>query len=398
MKDKLFQLFFCVFILWEQSLSAYLSFTGGVMDGVLMRLTLVGISCVSWIFYLMYKGRSRREVLMLLILFLFGLSFYYTRFFYPLIPHDAFKLYNGQILRWGADCVSACLIGMTLTKLKSFDYIHKSLPLVCLAITPFMAIATLTMGSSEGQLQTDVGANYQTIAYSMAVLFCVSFYYTFIYTSEDKKNTVIRLIMLLAMLLQAVCCAMSGGRGGLVLLVVYIVYMGYFMIKNNIVSTKQLFFIIFISFVSFLFVATYLGLWESSGFTRSSNGVHDDDRLELWSWYIPYIYNSPFIGHGIGGDYFTLGFYSHNIFVDWLIETGIIGTIILCIIFYNCYKNLYKLSKLNQVFIVVMIFFIYAVVHNMFSGYWITSNIHWLVFGIVMSKNNFFRRHTACNI
>ena len=393
MKEKLFQIFFCFFIVWEQTLSAYLSFTGGTMDGMMMRLTLLGIAGISWMFYLLFQGRCQKEFLMLFILFLFGLSFYYTRHFYVLIPKDIFKLYNGQFLRWGADCISACLIGMTLTKLKSFDYIHKFLPILCIAITPFMAIATLTMGRYEGQLHTDVGANYQTIAYSMAVLFCVSFFYCFIYKSTKSKSNIRRMVMMAAMLIQSVCCAMAGGRGGLVLLFVYIMYMCYFMIKNRVVSLNQLLLIIVASFFCFMIVAGYLGLWESSGYSRSSKGIHDDDRLELWSGYIKYITESPIIGHGIGGDYFTLGFYSHNVFVDWMVETGIIGTLFLSYLFFRIYKSLFSLAILNQIFIVIMIFFIYGVIHNMFSGYWITSNTHWLVFGILMSKSNYFRKH-----
>ena len=176
---------------------------------------------------------------------------------------------------------------------------------------------------------------------------------------------------------------MSGGRGGFVLLVVYIVYLAYLMLKYHIVSKSQLIGIVIVSAIGFFILANYLGLFESAGFLRSSQGVKDNDRFELWAEYLPYIVQSPLIGHGLGGDYFTWGFYSHNIFVDWLVEVGLLGFIILSVVFYRTYKKLLQLTKYNQIFIVILILFVYGVIMNMFSGYWISTNTHWLVFGIV---------------
>lgn len=393
MKDKLFQLFFCFFIFWNTIISAYLNMTGETLDGGIMRVTLMFIAVLSWIFYLSYHNNSSKEKTLLFFIFIFGMLFYSTRFFYYNVNPKFFNLYNGQILRWGADCVSASLIGMTLTKLKSYSLVHKILPWECLALTPFMAIAVLTMGHIEGQLHMDSGMNYQTIAYAMAVLFCFSFYYAFIYRNNHQGGVLIRLIMIGAMLVQSVCCAMAGGRGGLILLIVYVFYMTYYMLKSKVISKSKLMLVLIIATLGFILVANYFSLWTSSGFARSSNGINNDDRFALWVEYLPYIEQHPLFGNGLGSDYFTWGFYSHNIFVDWLVETGVVGVILLSLVFIQTYKRLFALTNINQIFVVIMILFIYGAVMNMFSGYWITTNVHWLAFGIVLSRDNYFRTH-----
>ena len=70
MKDKLFQLFFCIYIFWNTVISTYLGMKGMEMDGSLMRLCLVIISGISLIFYAIYPQRSHEDKQMLGLLVL----------------------------------------------------------------------------------------------------------------------------------------------------------------------------------------------------------------------------------------------------------------------------------------------------------------------------------------
>lgn len=389
MKDKLFQIFFCFFIFWNNIISTYLSFTDGKMNSDVMRSVLMTISVISWLFYLSYSNKSDKEFKMLSYLILFGVVFYCTRYYYPNPNIDELHSYNGQILRWGASSVSACLLGMIITKLKSYDLIHKILPIEILLLTLFMVITVVIYSRLGEQINIDAGMNYQTIAYSLAVLFCLNFYYVFLFKDDNKLGWIMKLIMMAVMPAQMACCAMAGGRGGLILLEVYIVCIVYYILKHNILSKSSMIFVAIISTVSFIFVANYLELWDSLGFQRSSDAINNDDRFELWFEYLPFIERRLIGGYGIGGDYFTWGFYSHNIIIDWLVETGIVGTIVISITFWKSYKILYLLTKRDSIFVIIMILSIGGVVMNMFSGYWISTEIHWMVFGVVISRENF---------
>lgn len=397
MKEKLFSIFFCIYLFWNSILSSFLGQNGVEMDGIVMRITLVLIFSVSLYFYLTIKPHVYGERKTWFIIIIFAILYHSTQYasgtsgVTPMMhQYDYRELYMGQFLRWGADCIPACLIGITLLKLKDYSFIHKILPWLCLLLTPFMATATLTMGRLEGQMHIEGGMNYQTVAYQMAVLCCYGFYYTFIY--KENKSWIIKIIMLPTMLLQATCCLMSGGRGGVVLLGVYVLYMVYFLHTRKKISLLRILSFGAVLLIAFFFMADYLGLQESAGFARSSELVHDEDRFELWSQYTGFISQNPVLGWGLGGDYFTVGFYSHNIFIDWMLETGIIGTALLAIIFYKSYRRLYELTSLNEIFVVVMIFFIYGFVMNLFSGYWITTGSNWMALGIAMTYTYMYKK------
>lgn len=81
-----------------------------------------------------------------------------------------------------------------------------------------------------------------------------------------------------------------------------------------------------------------------------------------------------------------------------MLETGIVGTIILARIFYKSYKRLYELTALNEIFVVVMIFFIYGFVMNLFSAYWISTSSNWMAFGISMTYLYAYRKQNTLSV
>ena len=359
------------------------------LDGSIMRLVLVVLFVISWMFYFSFSPKSKEEKKMLLILALFGISYYSTRFFYSGVGAETLKYYNGQMLRWGADCTSACVLGMTLSKLKNYDLMHKILPLESIALTPFLLSGILARSADAGQYVVSGGFNYQTLAYYMAILFCFSLYYSFVY--KKKQGIIVKIVAIVTMLVQAVACCMAGGRGGLVLLVVYVMYMSYYMLKRHIISKAKLISVAVVCFVGFLVIANQLNMWSSSGFARSSRLMDDDDRLLLWARTWHFIPDNYYMPYGLGGDYFSFGFYTHNMILDWCIELGVIGAFIMSIIYLKTYINVFKLTKENEVFVVVMILAIFACVMNMFSGYWISTAAIWLAFGTAITASNYNR-------
>lgn len=377
MKEKLFQLFFCIYIFWESILCTVLGNEGVSMESGYMKMTLAVIFAASAFFYVSFRF-LKFDKRVLLVTAIFGLLFYSTQYFYGIRNSG----YWGQFLRWGSDCVSAVLIGLTLMKQKNYNTIHFILPWECLALTPFLAQSVLA-NATTAQMHIEGGFNYQTMAYACAVLFCFSFYYAFVYSG--KKNFIVRLIMMGAMLVQAVTCALAGGRGGLVLLIVYIVYMTYCLFRRSNLSKIRLFAIAVVAIVGFIMVANQFNLWDSAGFSRSSNFAHNDDRFELWRAIWPFVSDSAYMGYGIGGDYYSWGFYTHNILLDWLLELGLFGAVVMIVFYFKQIQKLWRIAKTNEIFSVLMILFLFAFVMNLFSGYWITTSANWLVFGAVFS-------------
>lgn len=378
MKDKAFQLFFSFYLFWYSACASVFYFTGIEMDGIVLRIILVSIFSISVYFYFSYERKSV-EYYLLFGLFLFGASYYVTHTFYDNIRPRLYSEHIGHLLRWGADSVSACLLGMTLMKQKRFDVLNKYVPLLCLIITPILVSMVIANSTKMSQYSLTNGLNYQLLAYYLALLFGYTSYFVFVNTSSSKC---VKILLLILLPVQAVTCLMSGGRGGVVLLSFYILFVIILMWQQERLSKIQLISIIFIAIVVFIVVANMFDLSNASGFARSSKLIHDDDRINMWIGIWKYVEANNYVGYGLGSDFIIIHGYSHNFLLDFIIETGVLGTIILCIVFFKMYRAVFRNVFTNDVFIIISIVGIYGLIMNSFSGYWISTYAHWMILGV----------------
>lgn len=379
MKDKLFQLFFSVYLFWYSACASIFYFTGIEFDGIVLRIILISIFSISVYFYLSYD-RTQVEYYLLFGLFLFGASYYLTHTFYVNIRPRLYSEHIGHLLRWGADSVSACLIGMTLMKQKQFDVVYKYIPLLCIIITPILVSMVIANSVKLSQYSLTNGLNYQLLAYYLALLFGYTSFFTFL--GDYSSSKCIKILLLILLPIQAVTCLMSGGRGGVVLLSAYIIFVVILMWQQEKLSKIQLISIIFTAIIIFIVVANIFDLSNASGFARSSKLLHDDDRLNMWIKLWKYVEANNYVGYGLGSDFLVTRGYTHNFFLDFMIETGIMGTIILCIIFFKMYRSVFRNVFTNDIFIIICIVGIYGLVMNSFSGYWISTYSHWMILGV----------------
>ena len=84
----------------------------------------------------------------------------------------------------------------------------------------------------------------------------------------------------------------------------------------------------------------------------------------------------------LGSDFMTWGFYSHNIFVDFLAETGIIGFVLFVTLFIWIVKTLLKQCFIDEYYIFIMCIGLYGLVMVLFSGYWISMYQIWMLMGV----------------
>ena len=196
------------------------------------------------------------------------------------------------------------------------------------------------------------------------------------------------------MLVQAVSCCMAGGRGGLVLLIVYIVYMSYFLLKQKRISKGRLITLVVSLIAGFWYFANRFNMWNSVGFQRSSSfSDTSSDRTDMWEELWHFVPDNNFLPYGLGGDYYTFGFYTHNVLLDWCIELSVIGAAFMVFLYWKTYKINFELTKHDGIFVITMILFLYGVVMNLFSGYWITTFPIWMAFGIAYTSFNYYRKH-----
>jgi O-antigen ligase len=118
---------------------------------------------------------------------------------------------------------------------------------------------------------------------------------------------------------------MSGGRGAFVTMILLGLFVLYIMIKSHRISYVALSSIIVITAGVIILLLIKLNVMETVGFLRISERLTEDPgRLELYNKAWRSIENSYYMGSGLGSVWWEVGFYSHNMFLDMLVEIGII--------------------------------------------------------------------------
>lgn len=377
---RIFPLIFTLFVFVDPIFPLGTYFLGFERDGLLYKLYLSTMSAIMVLAYYFCNRNKKIDYIMLfLYLIIFGVLYYATSLYYGM-PN---KNHSGHLLRWGVSCVPAVLMGITLSYYKEKCKIIKYLPFAVIILVPVIAFASLRGAREYGQFVDEKsGLSYQLISYYMAQLFAISCYYLFIATNKYYFK-ILNIVMYVMMAVAGTICVISGGRGGFVLLCVYILFLLYIIYRNGTISKSKLFTLIGVSAILFLILANYYDLWNYAGFKRVINPLaQNTGRKDDWMEVLTYFFNSPIYGNGLGSDYYTWGFYSHNIIVDFLAETGIIGFCFFCYIFFWMEKSIFKQTKSNDFFVFIMIITIYGLVMNCFSGYWISTWQNWFAFGV----------------
>lgn len=346
----------------------------GIKQYEAMLLAAIGYSMLA---YNLLNGKlKKREHQVLLVLFAILFLYLLTPVFYS----DSIDKHTVYLLVYGAESIPAAIIGMSLAKSADLYQINDLLPFFVIPISILVGILGLTaamMGTTVGiadyQEGGDTGMNYQTLSYFMAFCYTYSFYYAFYGNQESGlKNIMLRVAMTADMLFCVVVCLMGGGRGGFVYIVAITLFMIFYYLKSSKRHRVQAtFFIIFFVLASLYFVIS-MGVMQSAGMNRVVNNFTEDDtRKELYLSAFDAFISSPIIGKGVGSIWWTVGFYCHNMILDILAETGLIGAIFLLNIIWGSFKKLYKLSDYNKIYLLMFMIMAGSFFNYMFSGYYI---------------------------
>ncbi|HIZ87536.1 MAG TPA: O-antigen ligase family protein [Candidatus Coprenecus pullistercoris] len=293
-------------------------------------------------------------------------------------------MYESELLCWGASSLPAFFCGL-LYKKENPENLHKILPFFIVPLTiiiSYVSFTTDSRTSADRILDEATGMNYQSIAYYMAQLFGLTIFC--IISGKNKKEIKTNLVLSALLILQFITCVFSGGRGGLLLLLLYFIFFVYKKIKSqkvNIISILGLILLLMI----LLFLVFKFNILNTTGFSRLVDTFQqgDSNRAILQTKALESFSESPIWGHGIGSIFFEIGTYSHNILIDIMVETGIIGLISIVLFVIKCSSILIKKNDYNSLFITII--FIYALTLNTFSGYWLANHLLWFVFGYIIS-------------
>lgn len=239
------------------------------------------------------------------------------------------------------------------------------------------------------------GETYQTASYVSAFSFGLNYYYLFSCKNIERlsftKLKIYKFLQYVLLLIQFLSVFISGGRGGMVLIVAYFFF---FLLQNKInINRSKLrssfIFIITIVTAYFFIYKRYLynNLIFVNGLNRvfsfiTVNGVNwegTSGRGEVYTSIIDEISQSPILGNGFF-NYTTL---PHNIFLEVILATGILGVSVFIILGFTFFVKLYRLLKNMEGYHFFVVILIYPLIMLNFSGSFFNTTLLWFVISFV---------------
>lgn len=340
-------------------------------EAIIMSLLVYPLLVLD--FFRGHIGKKARQVVAFccLILFLYLL----TSLFYDVVP----KNYISYLYLFCAECIPAAYLGTKFAKSNNIDDINKWLPLFLIPLVLILGTVGLK-ASAMGQIvhsdDDDTGGLvYQSLSYYMAFAFSYCCYYVFFSGSKKTRiNKIVKVVLSLLIFYTAIVCMISGGRGAFLAMIVYVVFVFYLFLKKFKLGLLSLLFITAIVIFATISIISYFDVMDSAGMSRvQSSLTQDESRADKYMNAYDAFISSPVWGNGVGSIWWTVGVYSHNMFLDMLSEVGLIGTTFLIVILCGSSIKLFRVSLKNDSCILIMMVFIGNLIHNFFSGYWIAS-------------------------
>ena len=391
-KEIFFPLF-ALFVLFNGELfTTFFVITGITVDtGMRARQAiLIAVVAYSMLAVDVVKSRlNQRNVIQLGVLGLILALYMLTGLWHRYSPeHILHRIYMNL---YGALCIPAAYVGMRLAKggyeRRVLQFLPYFLLLIILSIgyiVIFRAIDGRLLGWTEGDVTSYQGASY---ALSFSCAYCL--FWLFFAEKDGAMGKMMYCIVLAMVFVSGIGCIVGGGRGAFLHLICSTAYIIYrVLMRNNRRSGFGKYFLIAVGAIVMVYLSIHFNIFESAGAMRvSQNLTTDYTREYARKVAINSFLNSPILGHGVGSVWWEYGFYTHNVLLDFLVETGLIGAIIMVVTVFTMLIRLVRCSKTNSFDMFMLLVLIAMMVEHTFSGYWFASSNSFLVFGYVYGKN-----------
>src|SRR5690606_16436243 len=192
-----------------------------------------------------------------------------------------------------------------------------------------------------------------------------------------KINKPIRYLSLITIALAVIPFFLGASRGS-----IFAIFFPFFMMAISNLSFKNILKYIFL-FVIILFLLVYLDGYLGSGlldrFMGTSEAIESGGssaiRLEMWNKSLSQFIDFPFFGdrlNTVGVDY-----YPHNIYIEVLQKTGIIGGIPFFVLVFKTIKASFNIFKNHIEYAWIPVIFIQSLMRHMFSGALYNASWFW---------------------
>ena len=353
-----------------------------------MRM-VIGLSCII-IFFLSLKRKTPYLKYFLFFSFLYLIRIYidilYNEYFYISYPELVFYF------------LSFCVI--PFISISKFDFtkidFQKLYLVFLISALIFSSLTVLFYGRFLGEvrrLSTNiVGEDVispLTLSYCSSLIIGVSL----IYTIYNKTTWQIKILSYIAILLSIIPFFLGASRGGIIALFIPFILIAFsqLSIKNFI---KYLFvFIILASALIFFDDYFQSGLLDRFFSTTEAieTGDTSDIRFYIWKSSLSQFYSSPFFGDKLNTD--AINHYPHNIFIEVLQTTGLLGFIPFSILVFKGVNVSLRVFKQFPQYSWLAFIFLQSLIQHVFSGALYSAAWFWTSLAFILSLNLFLKRN-----
>lgn len=254
-------------------------------------------------------------------------------------------------------------------------------------------------------------SNNQSVGYMCTLFITLNLYYLVLDNEKivGKKYIRNKILYFILNIINILILLYTGARGAFIASIVSCICIIIIYIISQHIKIIDILIYILILFVSAILIYIMMnldiiqnGLNRIFSFididTLSINMQGTSGRDILYDRTLDAIKDSPILGEGMGAYLYELGFYPHNIILQVLYETGIIGFAIFSMINVNLLYRLLKKVRYDNRYTIVLIIFLNTFINLLFSGEYTIHGEFWFVLGVIsMLKENRKQKYNRDN-
>lgn len=375
-----------IFIMLAMFLLSFAIYIMDLRKHPIVKTKAFGLS-VAWIIWL--------SVHFCIFLIKFGWDYAFTKYYI------FFFVFSLNSLLWGMMFGRNYALNLSML-IKYFEP-------VILIITVFSIVYVL-MPSSGSNLSVRMAA-YQSNSYYAAFAFGMVLFYLVFGNRFDRfkifTTPIFKVLYLLFLVLLPLAVISTRGRGGFVLVLVYgLITIGKVFFSDHAVNAKKLLMtlvaIIGFALLIVIIVSTVSGssnLRDSFALTISyldfSTGRIDmtstSNRDIVYSQAIGLIKQKPLFGNGVFTSMTKLTTtysYPHQLFLEFLLQGGIVYTVIASGFLIYSFVKLRRLERKDGSSYFMVILYAYPLTMLMFSGTYLTTSLFWFCISAILTARD----------
>ena len=276
-----------------------------------------------------------------------------------------------------------CYIGTSMGVEKSINKLSKWLELVMLFVTLAVIVSMPYVIFARTR-----DFEYQTYSYYCGFAYSMNLFYLLNGKDFDRfnffQNKFYSVVSVILLVIQAGCCLMAGGRGGFVLVIVATVA---FLLMSKRVKLGQL----IVSAALFMVIVAILpseftdsiSLGSERTFSFLNGGKIDleaaSDRDKVYNKAINLISERPLLGYGIFGYALYNKATPHNIFLEVMLQGGIVYSLFFWIFMAYIIIKMRKIIKRDRSNRLLLAIGIWPAVELLFSSSYMMFGLFWFL-------------------